>query len=92
MGFILCKSYVTPTFFKRCTFRRCIRYFPLVIIYSTGVGSDLGRNYSDIYSNGYPTETYIRRFRWRSERRMNALCTFNLGRVSTWISFVTLGN
>ena len=35
-GFILCKSYKTSTFLNSCTFRWCIRFFPLNIIYTTG--------------------------------------------------------
>ena len=48
MGFIICKSNVTPTFFIHCTFRWCIGFYPLDIIYTTCVPNGLVRNYSDI--------------------------------------------
>ena len=41
-GFILGTSYVTPTFFKLCNFRWCVKLFPLDIFYTTGIQNDLG--------------------------------------------------
>ena len=40
-GFIICKSYITPTFFILCTFRWCIRFYRLDIIYTTCVPNGL---------------------------------------------------
>ena len=45
--FIICKSYVTPTFFILGTFRWCM-FYPLDIIYTTCVQNGLVRNDSDI--------------------------------------------
>ena len=47
VGFIICKSYVTPTIFILDTFRWCM-FYPLDIIYTTCVQNGLVRNDSDI--------------------------------------------
>ena len=44
---MICKSYVTPTFFILDTFRWCM-FYPLDIIYTTCVQNGLVRNDSDI--------------------------------------------
>lgn len=98
--FIICKSYITPTFSKSYTFQWRIRLFPLLYVqmmflrvwnvFQIQMFLRFRFRFSCIPVDTQSKLNFRKTFTWDPGRHMSALCTFSLSRLSTGILFVTL--
>lgn len=98
--FIICKSYITPTFSKSYTFQRHIRLFPLLYVqmmflrvwnvFEIQMFLRFRFRFSCIPVDTQGKLNFHKTFTWDPGRHMSALYAFSSRCLSTGISFVTL--